>query len=47
MMQIGEIKKGSSEKKKAELRAKYGLKELDNPLFSLSVDLYRYKYYVE
>ena len=36
------INSATSENKKAKLRAKYGLKEVKNPLFSLAVDLYRY-----
>ena len=40
--QIEIIKAATSEKAKARLRAKYGLKKVENPLFDLSVDLFRY-----
>ena len=35
------IKKGASDAVKSKLRAKFGLKEVSNPLLSLSVDLYQ------
>lgn len=39
--QMEDIKSALSERSKAQLRAQYGVKEIDNPLFSLEVDLYR------
>ena len=41
LSQIGIIKYATTEAEKARLRAHYGLKETFNPLFSLSVDLYK------
>ena len=41
LSQMEEIKSKPSENAKAKLRAEYGVKETNNPLFSLSVDLYR------
>ena len=35
------IKKGASDAVQSKLRAKFGLKEVSNPLLSLSVDLYQ------
>ena len=33
-----------TEKSKEELRKSFGIKETDNPLFNLSMDLFRYMY---
>lgn len=46
MDQIEMIKSARSEAEKSRLRAQFGLKEVYNPLFSLSVDLYRYVLFV-
>ena len=35
------IKRGASDAIKLKLRAKFGLKEVHNPLLQLSVDLYQ------
>jgi hypothetical protein len=45
MDQMVDIRAAASENVKARLRAKYGVKEIHNPLFSLQVDLYRYRKY--
>ena len=42
LQQIDEIKKLESESAKKDKRTEYGIKEMDNPLFELSIDLYRY-----
>lgn len=39
--QIEEIKLKSSERERAELRTRYGIKEISNPLLSIHADLFR------
>ena len=39
--QIEEIKSKNSEREKAELRTRYGIKETLNPLLSIAADLFR------
>lgn len=40
-----EIAKQPNESRKASLRTKFGMNEKSNPLFDLSVDLFRLVYY--
>lgn len=39
--QIDDIKKNGTEQGKKELRTRYGIKEIPNPMLSLTVDVYR------
>ena len=41
MDQIEEIKSKSSERERAELRTRYGIKDIYNPLLSIPADLLR------
>ena len=41
LSQMQAIKSATTESIRSKLRAQYGVKEIDNPLLSLSVDMYR------
>lgn len=43
--QMTEISQLTTESARRDLRKQYGMKEIENPLFNLSVDLFKYKFY--